>query len=111
MMSESNRYLLQAPFQKDLILHLIKEELKCHKFFSGLRELGLDDCFYRPDFSSLILSCIGFKDEENETFDFYFGLLDKYSRQLEPTNESAVMHALSIYVQLVAEVKMRQEQN
>jgi len=96
------------PSQKELILQLLKQELKSYRFFNGLREVGLDDSFYHSDFSSLVLTYIGFDDEENATYDFYFTLLEKYSTHFEPKEESVMKLALSVYLELLAELKCRQ---
>ena len=34
--------LVKLPAKAELTLYLIKEELKSHKFFTGLRDIGLD---------------------------------------------------------------------
>ena len=104
-----NNPLVKSPTQKELILQLLKQELKSHRFFNGLRELGLDDSFYHSDFSSLVLTYIGFDDEENATYDFYFALLEKYSVYFQPSEEVVMKLALSVYLELMAGLKSRQE--
>jgi hypothetical protein len=101
--------LVKLPAQKDLLLYLIKEELKSRRFFNGLREIGLDDCYFQPDFSTIVLAYTGFTDEENATYDFYFNLLEKYSEQIEPADESVMKHAFNVYIDLLAERKRRDE--
>jgi hypothetical protein len=95
--------------QKELILQLLKQEIKSYRFFNGLREVGLDDSFYHSDFSSLVLTYIGFDDEGNATYDFYFSLLEKYSAYFQPSEEVVMKLALSVYLELVAGLKNRQE--
>lgn len=97
--------LVKSPTQEDLILQLLKQELKSYRFFNGLREVGLDDSFYHSDFSSLVLTYIGFDDEENVTYDFYFALLEKYSGLFQPNEEVVMRLAQSIYEELVVELK------
>ncbi|MFD1001948.1 hypothetical protein ACFQ21_21665 [Ohtaekwangia kribbensis] len=99
----------ELPYQKELILQLLKQELKSYRFFNGLREVGLDDSFYHSDFSSLVLTYIGFDDEENVTYDFYFALLEKYSTYFQPNEETVTKLALSVYLELVLELKSRKE--
>jgi len=100
----------QSPSQKELILQLLKQEIKSYRFFNGLREVGLDDSFYHSDFSSLVLTYVGFDDEENATYDFYFALLEKYSTLFQPNEEAVMKLALSVYVELVTELRNRREQ-
>jgi hypothetical protein len=101
--------LLTLPAKTELTLYLIKEELKSHKFFSGLRNLGLDDSYYHTDLSPIILANLGLNDETNETIDFYFALLDKYSQYIEPDRDrdSIMKEALNMYIDLIAEQKKR----
>jgi hypothetical protein len=94
--------LVKSPTQKELILQLLKQELKSYRFFNGLRAVGLDDSFYHSDFSSLVLTYIGFDDEENTTYDFYFALLEKYSAYFQPSEEVVMKLALSVYLELMA---------
>ena len=101
--------LVKSPTQKELILQLLKQELKSYRFFNGLREVGLDDSFYHSDFSSLVLTYIGFNDEENSTYDFYFALLEKYSSCFQPNEETVMKLALNVYLELVLELKSREE--
>lgn len=101
--------MYRYPVQKELILQLLKQELKSYRFFNGLREVGLDDSFYHSDFSSLVLTYIGFDDEENATYDFYFALLEKYSSCFQPNEETIMKLALSVYLELVLELKSRKE--
>jgi hypothetical protein len=100
---------LKYPTQKELILQLLKQELKSYRFFNGLRAVGLDDSFYHSDFSSLVLTYIGFDDEENATYDFYFALLEKYSAHFQANEEVVMRLVQSIYVELVAELESRAE--
>jgi hypothetical protein len=109
-LNSANNPLVKSPTQEDLILQLLKQELKSYRFFNSLREVGLDDSFYHSDFSSLVLTYIGFDDEENETYDFYFALLEKYRALFQPTEEVVMRLAQSVYVELVVELQSRQEQ-
>jgi hypothetical protein len=101
--------LVELPAKTELTLYLIKEELKSHKFFSGLRNLGLDDCYYHTELSPIILANMELNDETNETMDFYFALLDKYSQRFEPDRgrDSIMKAALNMYIDLIAEQKKR----
>ena len=95
--------LVEPVFLRDnLILLLIGEELKSHKFFSALRKLGLDDAFYQTDLSTYILNHTGFDAEQDAVVDRYFHLLSHYSEQLEATRASVRDCAFGFYVNLVA---------
>jgi hypothetical protein len=47
---------VKLPTSTDLILYLIREELKSQKFFNDLAKLGLGDCFYQPYLGKVILA-------------------------------------------------------
>lgn len=54
-----------------------------------------------------MLTYIGFNDEENATYDFYFALLEKYSALFQPNEETLVMLAVNVYAELLVELKSR----
>ncbi len=99
--------LADLPVEDSLILILIKEELKSHKFFGVLRTIGLDDAYFQSDLSSVILNHVGLVDDTNETIDFYFDLLERFSANLEVNNESAKAEALNMYRELLKEIERR----
>lgn len=99
--------LVKLPSEVQIILYLIKEELKSHKFFSALREIGLDDSYYQSELNPIILAHFDLDDESNETMDLYFALLEKYSRIIEPGNNSLQNEAFNFYVDLMMTKKKR----
>jgi hypothetical protein len=102
--------LVKLPSDTEIVLYLIKEELKSHKFFNGLRGVGLDDCFYQPNLSTLIIGYTGLADELDEPFEFYYKLLEKYSEEMEADNESVTKLALNVYMDLISEKKRLSDQ-
>jgi len=66
-----NVRLVKLPSDTELILYMIKEELKSVKLFNGLARVGLDDCFFQPRFGTLVLSYIGFDERPDDLFRFY----------------------------------------
>lgn len=94
--------LIEPGFLRDnLILLLIGEELKSYKFFTTLRQLGLDDAFYQTDLSTYILIHTGFDAEQDDVVDRYFHLLSHYSERLDATPASVRNCAFGFYVDLV----------
>jgi len=85
----------------DFILYLIKEELKIRKFFNTLRQVGLEDCYYQPDLSFLILKSLGLNDGKDETFYHYSELMDACSKKIKTDHESLAKQARRVYRQLV----------
>jgi hypothetical protein len=91
-----------------IVLILIKEELKSHKFFAVLRTIGLDDAYFQSDLSTVILNHVGLVDDSNETIDFYFDLLERFSASLDLSTESAKREALNMYKELLREAERRE---
>lgn len=102
-----NLRLVKLPPKIELVLFLIKEELKSAKFFNGLSKVGLDDCYYQSHFGTLILGYMGFDDRPDDLYNFYVSLIDKYSEKIEPDGNSITKYAFEVYVELVIEKKQR----
>lgn len=97
--------LLQLPTNVELILYLIREDLKCQKFFDGLRNVGLDDCYYQPELGLLIITYAGLDPEKDEDSDLYYNLVAEHIKDMEASRESVTRKALSIYMKLVEKRK------
>jgi hypothetical protein len=102
-----NRYALKHPLVKLLAdvqftLALIREELRCRKLFHGLREAGLEDCYFQPHLNSLIMHSMGIDDLPDATYTQYESILEKRSRKIEEDGESIMKQALKVYAELVA---------
>ena len=108
MLKNSKKPMIKLPSETELVLYLIKEELKTNKHFTGLRMAGLDDCYYQSYLGSLVLAYSGFEDDSDEIIDFYNKLLDQYTEKLEPDNEVIMKCAFDLYTDLITEKKKRQ---
>ncbi|GCC53499.1 hypothetical protein SanaruYs_37440 [Chryseotalea sanaruensis] len=85
-----------------LIIALISAELKSRKFFNTLQDLGLDDSWYQPHLDDTILSCLGIDDDTNETFDFYYDVMNKHAEKIDKTKSSVTKQAKAVYKKLKA---------
>ena len=99
---------IKLPKQTELLLLLIKEELKSNKFFSGLAKVGLEDCYYQPNLSNIILAQAGFEDCPDDLMNYYTDLVEKYSERIEDDNDSVTKEALDLYMELMTEKKRRE---
>jgi len=99
--------MMKLPTNTELTLQLIGEELKSHKFFNSLNKLGLYNSYYQPNLDSLIMSYVGLHDDANQTFDFYYAVIDTHSERIDETKESVREQALEVYITLSAEVRRR----
>lgn len=87
--------------ERDHTLYLIREELKSRKFFNTLRKLGLQDCYYQPDLSQLIIENLALNDGSDEAFLFCYDVLNKYSERIDEDEEMIIAQALEVYNELV----------
>ena len=83
------------------VLFLIGEELKSRKFFNTLQDLGLDDSWYQPHLDEAILTCLGLNDNTNETFDFYYAVMNEHAALIDKSPASVEEQARVVYVKLV----------
>ena len=102
-----NYPLVRLPQSDQVLLCLIREELKANRFFNGLAEVGLEDCYFQPHLTFVILTCAGFDDLPDDLIGFYLDLLDTHSEKIEPDQESIMKEALGMYAALKAELKKR----
>lgn len=85
-----------------LIIALIAAELKSRKFFNTLQDLGLDDSWYQAHLDDIILSCLGIDDDTNETFDFYYNVMNKHAERIDKSKSSVTMQARAAFKKLKA---------
>jgi hypothetical protein len=108
---QSSFNLVRLPRQVEYTLFLIKEELKSRKFFNSLSKLGLDNSYYQPNLDELIMQHIELTDQSNETYDFYYAIMEKYSMHIEPNEESVMQQAFQVYLEFMLEKKRRSLQS
>lgn len=101
--------MVKLPAHIDETLFLIKEELKSRRFFEGLHGVGLDDVYLQPHLDRVILKKVGLDDGTDETGEFYFRIMERRSKKVEPDNDSIVTQALKVYIELIAERKRRKQ--
>lgn len=103
----SNDFPISTVPNEQLVLFLICEELKSRRFFDTMQELGLDNSHYQPHLDDAILTCLGFCDDSNETFDFYYAVMEKYARKIDSDRQPIKTQALLAYQNLVEEKNRR----
>jgi hypothetical protein len=87
----------------ELILYLIKVEIKNRKLLNGLNDLGFDTTPYTIDFSQIVLSIIGFEKLSEEMLNFYNELMDRYIENVDIWNFGEELNdvTFSIYSDLL----------
>jgi hypothetical protein len=91
--------LTKLPPTLDLTLYLIREELKSQKFFNILSKAGIDDIYYQPRLGKAILMNMGMDDERDETFEFFYKLIEKRSKKIQMDWESITKQAVKVYAE------------
>jgi hypothetical protein len=102
-----NVRLVNLPPDIELILFMIREELKSTALFNGLARVGLDDCYFQSHFGTLILAYMGFEERSDDLYEFYNDLIDKYSEKIEADNDVTMKCAFDVYVEIMIEKKNR----
>ena len=62
---------------KDLVIHLIREELRNKRLMHSLEDLGFDCSFFTLNISHIILELAGFRERPDELYEWYFELVEK----------------------------------
>lgn len=87
---------------EEVIIHLIREELKSRRFFEALRELGLDDAFYQVDLLDLIMPAIGLSPDSEAHYDFCHDVLSKHSMRVTQDGDELLNEARKVYELLLS---------
>lgn len=93
------------PQDAEILVFLISEELKIQRVFTALSQIGCDDCYLRSNLNKLVLAHAGFDDPSEDTYDFYFRLLERYDKKMEANYDSIIKQALHVYGDLMLEKK------
>lgn len=100
---------VKLPASLDLTLYLIREDLKSHKLFSVINELGMGHCPYQPQLGKAVLAQLKMDDGSDEIFQFYYKLIEKRSKKIGPDNESMMKQVMKVYGKLVEEKQKRRD--
>jgi hypothetical protein len=88
---------------KELIIHLIREELRNQRLMRTLEEVGCDSSFFTLNISQVILELAGFTERTDQLYEWYFGLLEKSLSETTFDNLDEMLEkwSLSIYIELL----------
>jgi hypothetical protein len=97
--------------KKDLILKLIKEDMRATKLVLGLEHTGLSAYPFFTDLSRIVFLFMGFTEEDCEQEELqtlYENFMDK-TTQLDASDFPGVLNELAfdLYIELLAEKKIR----
>jgi hypothetical protein len=102
-----NVRLVNLPPDIELILFMIREELKSTALFNGLARVGLEDFYLQSHFSTLVLSYMGFEERPDDLLECYTDLISTYSEKVEADNDVIMKCAFDVYVEMMIEKKKR----
>lgn len=88
---------------KELTIHLIREELRNKLLMNSLSNLGFDCTSYTLSISQEILTLAGFTEKPDKLYQWYFKLIDKASEEITFWNLDEMMGKwpLNIYIELL----------
>jgi hypothetical protein len=91
----------KIPTRSNLILHLLREEIKHRSVTNTFETLGMDTTMHASNLSELVLALSGFENRSDELYDWYFKKLDHYAD--ENINAELDLHELAFdfYIDIV----------
>lgn len=105
-----NLPLIKFPKKVELIIFLIKEELKNRKFSNGLDAVGFDTSMTCSDLSPLVLGLMGFDPRTDELYSWYYEMLETNLEEIDLSDMTMLFEkAFEVYVELVIEKRKQEE--
>lgn len=88
---------------KELVVHLIREELRNKCLMYSFENLGFDCSSYTLSISQEILDLVGFQEKSDELYQWYFNLIDKALEEITFLNldEMMIKWSMNIYIELL----------
>lgn len=96
--------LIRLSSQKEIIIYLIREELKSRWLTNGLIKVGFDGSD-SLDLGPVILILAGFEERTDELYNWYFNLLDKYAGGEKKDQKQWDEKAFDLYLELTLKKK------
>jgi len=88
---------------KELVIHLIREELRNKRLMHSLEFLGFDCSFFTLNISHVILELSGFQERPDELYVWYFELIEKALEEITFWNLDEMLDKWSknLYIELL----------
>lgn len=71
---------------KELIIHLIQEQIRNQVLILALEKLGFDCTIYTLNISEIILTFMGFRNKTDDLYQRYFELIEKAVEETDYCN-------------------------
>ena len=88
---------------KELVIHLIREELRNKRLMHSLEYLGFDCSFFTLNICQVILELSGFQERSDELYVWYFELIEKALEEITFWNLDEMLDKWSknLYIELL----------
>ena len=97
-MLDSNHHLPQTESNSNIILILVKKELQDAKLINELIKLGFSSSQFGPCLGEVILKLLGVENRNDEWWEWYYQMLDKFAEKVELTNESGLVDVADEFI-------------
>ena len=105
-----NLPLVKIPQEAEFAIFLIRQELKSRTLTNSFDKIGFDGSICISDFSSLIFSVIGLNDKSDSFYEWYFGQLDVFCKDVDLSDGATLSkQAFDFYVHLMIEKRSQEE--
>jgi hypothetical protein len=81
---------------EEVIVFLIKAELKNRKFTEQLEQLGFDPTFSSLDLGTVVLKLLGFPDRSDDTYEWYQKRIEHYLPKVNLKEDEDALNTLAI---------------
>jgi hypothetical protein len=81
---------------QEVVVFLIKAELKNRKFSEQLEQLGFDPTYAALDLGTVVLQLMGFQDRSDETYEWYQRRIEDYLPKLTLRDDDEALNFLAI---------------
>jgi hypothetical protein len=101
---------VNVPRNIEVAIFLIVHELKSRMVYEALSQIATIDCYLESHLDRLILKTLRMWDGTDETYNYYFALMDKWSREVNTDNDVITRRALKIHGALISFRDTRKQQ-
>lgn len=77
---------------------LVKKELQDARLINELIKLGFSSSQFGPCLGEVILSLLGVENRNDELWEWYYQMLDKFAEKVEMTNESGLVDVADEFI-------------
>jgi len=81
---------------QEVVVFLIKAELKNRKFSEQLEQVGFDPTFAALDLGTVVLQLMGFRERSDETYEWYQKRIEDYLPKLTLRDDDEALNFLAI---------------